>query len=87
MGDLHGAPGLCGLEAQGPQCPGVGLCLEGARAVTGVGQSLARDGVGGGAGPPVWDAVQPWCSRALTHGLGPPGLWGSEDIFSMESSR
>lgn len=53
--------------------------------MTGGGQSLAQDGVGR-AGPPVWDSVQLWCSRALTHGLGPPGLWGSEDIFSMESS-
>lgn len=57
--------------------------------MTGGGKAWLRTGwgAGAGAGPPVWDAVQPWCSRALTHGLGPCGLWGSEDIFSMESSR
>lgn len=86
-GDLQGALGLGGPGGQGPQCPGVGLSLEGARAVTGGGKAWLRTGWGAGAGPPVWDAVQPWCSRALTHGLGPCGLWGSEDIFSMESSR
>ena len=47
---MHGALGLGGLEAQGPQCPGVGLSLEGTHAVTGVGHSLAQDGVGAGRG-------------------------------------
>lgn len=77
-------PGVC----WGPWRLAVGLSLEAALAVTeGQGAEPGLERGWGRGGLSVQEAIRQWLQQSLDRGLRPPGLWGSEDIFSMESSR